>query len=69
MRLLVFEQLKPEKGIPYTRRHTQRKVNAGEFPQPIVLSRRPNGDHARIAWDEAEIDAWLLALAAEREVA
>jgi prophage regulatory protein len=53
MRLLIYPQLKSEKGIDYTREHLRRKVKAREFPAPIPLS------DARIAWVEEEIDAWL----------
>jgi prophage regulatory protein len=53
MRLISFEQLKPEKGIGCSRDHLRRKIAAGEFPKPISVS------SARIAWIEAEIDSWL----------
>jgi prophage regulatory protein len=53
VRLLDFKDLKLQKGIPYTRRHLQRKVAAGEFPRPVSLSTH------RIAWVEQEIDQWL----------
>jgi prophage regulatory protein len=53
MKMISFDRLKPEKGIPYSRDHLRRKCKIGEFPQPIPLSDR------RIAWDEAEIDLWL----------
>ena len=60
MKILGYDQLKPEKGIPYTRRHLQRLVKTRDFPTPISLS------DARIAWLEAEIDDWIAARAAER---
>jgi predicted DNA-binding transcriptional regulator AlpA len=60
MRLIVFEQLEPSKGIPYSRDHLRRLVKGGQFPKPIALS------SARIAWDEAEIDECLEQKAAER---
>lgn len=53
MRFLNYPQLKPEKGIVYSRVHLMRKVAAGEFPAPIPISDR------RIAWLESEIDAWM----------
>jgi prophage regulatory protein len=63
MRVIPFEKLEPEKGVTYTRDHLRRLVKAGKFPRPIRLS------ESRIAWDEAEIDSWLKARAAEREKA
>jgi len=60
MRLLDFKDLRSQKGIPYTRRHLQRKVAAKEFPQPISLSTH------RIAWVEEEIDQWVADRVAER---
>jgi prophage regulatory protein len=59
MRILTFDQLKA-KGVPYCRVQLRRKAKAGEFPAPISLSDR------RIAWIEAEIDAWLEQRAAMR---
>jgi len=63
MRVIGFERLAAEKGLTYSRDHLRRMVKAGKFPRPIPLS------ESRIAWDEAEIDAWLKARAAEREKA
>jgi len=60
MRLVCFSQLKPEKGIAYTRRHLQRLAKTGKFPAPVPLS------EARIAWLEAEVDDWIAARAADR---
>jgi prophage regulatory protein len=60
MRLLTFTDLKQQKGIPYCRDHLRRKVNAGEFPQPIEVG------PGRIAWVEEEVDAHLDELAAKR---
>jgi prophage regulatory protein len=67
MKLIDFKQLKPEKGIPYSRDHLRRRCKAGTFPMPIKLSDR------RIAWIEAEVDAFVAdqvaARAAERDCA
>jgi predicted DNA-binding transcriptional regulator AlpA len=60
MKLIDFEQLKPEKGIPYSRDHLRRRCKSGTFPMPIKLSDR------RIAWIEAEVDAFVADQAAER---
>jgi prophage regulatory protein len=53
MRLITFGELRPAKGIPYCRDHLRRKWKAGEFPRPVPVSGR------RVAWVEAEVDAWL----------
>jgi prophage regulatory protein len=53
MRLLIYDQLKSEKGIGYSREHLRRKIKAHTFPAPIPVS------DARIAWIEEEVDAWL----------
>jgi predicted DNA-binding transcriptional regulator AlpA len=62
VKLIDFKALGPSKGISYSRDHLRRKVKAGEFPRPIPVS------HRRIAWIEAEIDEWLAARAAERDM-
>jgi prophage regulatory protein len=61
MKLLSFEELRPVKGVSYSREQLRRKVNAGTFPKPISLS-----DH-KIAWVETEIDAFLEGLVAQRD--
>jgi prophage regulatory protein len=53
VKLLDFKDLRPMKGINYSRDHLRRKASAGEFPKPISLSAH------RIAWSEASIDSWL----------
>jgi prophage regulatory protein len=60
VRVLIYRQLKSEKGIPYTRRHLRDLIAAGKFPRPVPLS------SARIAWIEAEVDQWLAEKAAAR---
>ena len=55
MKLINYKSLGSAKGINYSRDHLRRRCKAGEFPKPITVS-----DH-RIAWIEAEIDAWLAA--------
>ena len=63
MKLIIFKELKPKKGIDYTRDHLRRKCRDRTFPQPVSLSA------TRIAWVEEEIDDWLAKLAAAREPA
>lgn len=61
MRILAFEQLKPEKGIPHCRQHLHRLVRAGRFPKPVKIGIARNG------WIEAELDEWLEKRIAERD--
>jgi prophage regulatory protein len=61
MRVLVYPELKPVKGIGYSESHLRRLVKAGLFPKPIRLGSN------RIAWPEHEVDAHLERLAAERD--
>ena len=56
MRMLIFQQLNAEKGIPYSRVHIQRLEDAGKFPKRVKLG---DGPRSRCAWSEQEIDAWL----------
>lgn len=62
-RALCFEDLKREKGIPWTRQHVRRLECRGEFPHHIDLG------PGTIAWLENEIDAWLEERARERRAA
>lgn len=61
MRVLTFDGLSERKGITYSREHIRRLVKDGKFPNPIRIGTRS------IAWDEAEIDAWLAKGAAARD--
>ena len=60
-RVLRYPQLKPEKGINYSRVHIDRLEKDGLFPRRIKL-----GQNA-VAWFEDELDAWLEARRAERD--
>src|ERR1051325_1986368 len=50
VRLVPFERLNPDFGIPFTRVHIYRLVRRGEFPRPVKLA---GGN--RIAWISSEI--------------
>jgi prophage regulatory protein len=69
MKLLDYRQLKPEKGVSYSREHLARLIKAQRFPSPVVLSTDDRGTPKRIAWLEAEIDAWIADAAAKRQPA
>ena len=49
-----------DRGIKYSRPHLWRMWNAGQFPRPVKVSPQRN------AWLEADIDAWIESLVAER---
>lgn len=57
--LLSRKELK-KLGIPHSGEHLRRLEAEGKFPQRIRLSPQ------RVAWDKAEILAWIDARAAER---
>jgi predicted DNA-binding transcriptional regulator AlpA len=61
VKLIEFKQLKPEKGIKYTKDYLRIKWKRGEFPVPVHLSTM------HVAWVEDEIDAWLANLRATRD--
>jgi prophage regulatory protein len=50
-----------ERGIKYSRSQIYRKIRDLSFPQPVRLGGN------RIGFIEAEIDAWIDALIAERD--
>lgn len=62
MRLLSYEELHPEKGIPHSRVHLWRLVRAGKFPAPLKVG-------SRNCWVESEIDRHIQGLIATRDAA
>jgi prophage regulatory protein len=61
MKLLSLEQLKSEKGIPFSKPHLWRLIKANKFVKPVKVGEK------RIGFIEAEVDAWLETKAAQRE--
>jgi prophage regulatory protein len=61
MKLLAYADLKPIKGIPYSKVQLWRKEKRGEFPKRVPLGA------ARHAWVEDEIDSWIEARARARQ--
>ena len=53
---LRYQDLKPLKGIPFSRQHIRRLQKALKFPLSVPL-----GDNTEVFIDE-EIDRWILAL-------
>lgn len=60
-KLLSYEELRSEKGIPYSKVHIWRLERAGKFPKRVRLGA------ARHAWIACEIDDWLTVRMAERD--
>ena len=64
MRILRFPQLRPEKGIPYSRQHLHNLENT----EPPLFAKRVELGPNRIGWVEFEIDAWNAEKAIARDV-
>jgi predicted DNA-binding transcriptional regulator AlpA len=61
MKFLRYPDLKPEKGIPFTRQHIATLEKEGKFPRRVWLGRNTSG------WFEQQIDEYLAAcLASQR---
>ena len=60
-RLLSYQDLR-ERGVPYRPEHLARLEKAGKFPVRLKLSYRC------VRWLEGEVDGWVAARAAERDM-
>ena len=63
MRILSYQQLKSEKGIPYSRATLDHLEKAKKFPQRVRIGEGPTG---AIGWIESEVDELLGEKAAAR---
>jgi prophage regulatory protein len=61
MKLLSYEELRPLKGIPYSKVHLWRLERDGKFPKRVPLGQSRHG------WLDSEIDEWITARMAERD--
>jgi prophage regulatory protein len=61
VRILSFEDLRSEKGIPYSKVHLWRLERDGKFPKRVPLGQSRHG------WLDSEIDGWITARMAERD--
>jgi prophage regulatory protein len=61
MKLLDHAALQ-ERGVPYGKVQLWRLEKAGKFPKRVPIS------PSRVAWVEQEIDAWIKARVAARDV-
>jgi prophage regulatory protein len=62
VRLLSYDELRPQKGIPYSKVHLWRLEREGKFPRRVQLGENRHG------WLESEIDDWVLERMAARNV-
>jgi prophage regulatory protein len=56
MKLIRYDELSAEKGIPYSREHLRRLELEGRFPKKVKLGDSPN---SLCGWYEHEVEAWL----------
>ena len=63
MKLLSYDELKPLKGIGYSKVQLWRLEKRSEFPKRVPLGRGRHG------WAEGEIDAWIKEKIAQRDAA
>jgi len=61
MKLLAYDDLRPLKGVPYSKVQLWRKEKIGDFPKRVRLGAGRHG------WVESEIDEWIAARIAERD--
>lgn len=61
MKILPYEDLRPKKGIVYSKAHLWRLEREGRFPKRVPLG------PARHGWADHEIDDWIAARMAERD--
>jgi predicted DNA-binding transcriptional regulator AlpA len=66
MRLILPHELKSKKNIGYCNEHRRRLEDAGLFPKRVRLG--PRGNTGPYAYVEEELDAYLEARAAAREL-
>jgi prophage regulatory protein len=63
VRLITYKELRPLKGIPFSREHLRRLEADGKFPKRVRLAE--GGDF--YGYVEKEIDEYLAARAAARD--
>ena len=60
MKLLSYHELRPLKGIPYSKVHIWRLEREGKFPKRVPLGESRHG------WVDTEIDEWITKRMASR---
>lgn len=53
MKILAYDELRPSKGVPYSKVQLWRLEKAKKFPKRVPLGPGRHG------WAEHEIDAWI----------
>ena len=61
MKLLSYDDLRPLKGVPYSKVQLWRKEKVGDFPKRVPIGAGRHG------WVESEIDEWIAARIAARD--
>jgi len=61
VRLLSYDELKPQKGIGYSKSHIWRLEKEHKFPRRVPIGESRHG------WIEDEIDNWIAERAASRD--
>jgi prophage regulatory protein len=61
MKVLTYDDLKPQKGISYSKVQIWRLEKKNKFPKRIQLGPSRHG------WLDSEIDQWIMDRAAERD--
>lgn len=61
MRIIAYDELKPIKGIRYSRSQLWRLEKAGKFPRRVPLGPQRHG------WADHELDEWLAKQLAGRD--
>jgi predicted DNA-binding transcriptional regulator AlpA len=64
MKLLSYDDLKPTKGISYSRTQLWRLEKRAAFPRRVPLAGGHSGRHG---WVEHEIDEWIASRIALRD--
>jgi prophage regulatory protein len=60
-RILRYPELKPLKGIPFSRQYISVLMAEGRFPKAVYLGLMTKG------WLETELDAWIAQRIADRD--
>jgi prophage regulatory protein len=64
LKIITYERLAADKGIPYSREHIRRLEIAGKFPKRVRLGEGPKARHG---WIESELDSHIAEKMAARK--
>ena len=63
MKVVGTKELREKKGLRFSAKHLRHMVRTKQFPAPFKIGERA------IAWDEADVDAWLESRKTQKEIA